>query len=110
MKSIYLLILTSLFAISALAVESNDHGCSQPIIPNVQASPLLMKMFDKRSEAYKKCMQKYVEDQQAISKNSVVVDVANAAHEKAEAAIKEYNLYMDSLNERNKKAGSEDDN
>jgi hypothetical protein len=108
MKSLYFALLISLACIQAMASDTPS-GCAQPIIPAAQASDVINKLFDKRHKAYKACIDKFVEEKQAISKNAADVPTANAAHDAVGAAIKEYNDFIAALNERNASLGQDDD-
>lgn len=90
------------------AADPVKHNCEQPTIPITQASDMVLRYFNKRSEKYKACISKFVEEQRAISVKATDVVTANAAHDAAEAAILEYNNYMEKLNERNDNAHPED--
>lgn len=86
---------------TVLAEESVTNNCKQPAIPQPLASDLVVKYFDKHVLQYKACITKFVADQTAISKTSKDVAAANAAHDAAEAAIKEANDFIAAIDERN---------
>jgi hypothetical protein len=101
MKSLLILLLSTLLTVHAFADEVVKSGCQQPPIPSTLASDLVLKQFEKHSKAYKECIDKFVSGQQIISKNSTDTSKANAAQDASELAIKEFNEYMTELNERN---------
>ncbi|MET3106874.1 hypothetical protein AAKU67_002374 [Oxalobacteraceae bacterium GrIS 2.11] len=104
MKTISALFLVLLFNAHAFAGDEATSGCKTPTIPIAQASDVVVKYFNKHREAYEKCITKFVTEQQEIVKSEKDVAKANAAHDAAEAAIKEYNNFMAQLKERNDRA------
>jgi len=104
MKTISALVLALLFSAHAFAGEQTNSECKIPTIPIPQASDVVVKYFNKHREAYEKCINKFVKEQQEIVKTEKDVAKANAAHDAAEAAIKEYNNFMAELKERNDRA------
>jgi hypothetical protein len=109
MKFAVVALVASLVAVNAYADDANKHNCQQPPIPGKMASDLVMKSFNKRSDAYKKCINDFVNDRRTfVEAHSTEVAVAQPAHDAAEAAINEYNEYIKNLNERNAAAGSEE--
>src|ERR1700758_234091 len=92
--------LLSALALSVLATSAHAddaYPCITPVIPNRQASEQVVKMFNKRNEAYKTCVKKYVDGQHAIvdAEKDKDHDKAQKANDAAEAAIKEYNAYSE---------------
>jgi hypothetical protein len=83
-----------------VCAEVPKHSCSQPVVPNAHASNLLVNTFNSRAAEYKKCITKFVEEQQKISKQTLDPESSKAS-EAAEEAIKEYNAFMTKLNARN---------
>ena len=106
-----LLILSILLASSAFAFagDTSETGCTQPTIPNPQASEVIVKLFNKRVDQYKKCLTNLIDKQEAIYKTSTDAAVANPAHDLAEKAIKEYNAFIEIIKERDARAGKEED-
>ena len=109
MKPLILLILATLISSTAMADEPAKHNCTKPVIPIPQASDLVNKYFHKHLKEYDACMAKFTDEQEAIAKNSANVGKANAAHDAAEAAIKEHNDFIEEVNARNEKAGGGED-
>ncbi|TDK62806.1 hypothetical protein [Sapientia aquatica] len=101
MKTLVPLLLAGLFATHAMADDIPKHSCKLPVIPNIQASDTVRKYFDKNTTNYKKCIEKFVEEQRQIAKTSPDKTTAYNANEGAEAAVKEYNKFMEELAERN---------
>jgi hypothetical protein len=92
--------LLSALALGVMAASAHaDDGvpCTKPVIPNRQASDQVIKMFNKRNEAYKVCIKKYVDEKRAIVDAEKDKDRAKAekANGDAEAAIKEFNAYSE---------------
>jgi len=104
MKTLSGLAFVLLFTSSAWADDVVKPDCQQPIVPIANASEIVTKMFEKRGKAYEKCIDKFVKEQQAISAGNTDVAKANAAHDAADLAIKEYNEFMVRVNERNRQA------
>ena len=100
---------TFLLSTSAMADEPVKHPCNIPVVPIPQASDVVVKYFNKHVLEYKTCIAKFVEEQSAISKSNPDPVIANAAHDAAEATIKEYNAFMALLDERNTQAGSDEE-
>ena len=101
MNYLFALLPLVLICSTALANEPQKTACNQPTIPQPLASDLVIKYFDKHVLQYKACITKFVDEQTAISKTSTDVAVANAAHDAAEAAIKESNDFIAAIDERN---------
>ena len=89
---------------TALADEPTKHNCVQPPVPGKFASEHALMEINKKTAIYKECINKFAQAQQEISKTSVEVAKANAAHDAGEAAMKEFNDYI-AL--RNKKSEGE---
>jgi hypothetical protein len=100
MKSLPISLLLLALAAPAFADDLPKHNCQQPVLPNAQSSETVVKFFNKRFATYKTCIDKFVEEQRSISKNTTDVAKANQAFEAAEAAQKEYNAMADELNSR----------
>ena len=101
----------ALFVSQAHADDQPKSDCKQPVVPAVDASPLVVKYFYKHMDEYKKCISKFVAEQQGIEKNTADTVKQTIAHNAAESAIKEFNDFMALANERNEKikAGNDDD-
>lgn len=93
----FLLLFTSTFA---FADEPTKHNCAQPPIPNKFTSDNALKAIDKKTKVYKECIQKFVDEQQSIMRNTTDVPTANKAHDAAEAAIQELNAYIKARNDK----------
>jgi len=103
MKSLYGVLLVGALTGPAIADELTKNPCEQPTIPSVRASEMVTKYFNKHGVEYKKCILKFVDEQQKISKESTDYAKSNAAFQSAEAATKEYNEFIEKVNERNSK-------
>ncbi|MBV8667429.1 MAG: hypothetical protein JO269_13190 [Burkholderiaceae bacterium] len=85
-------------SVLATSVYADDAiPCKKPVIPNPQASDTVIKMFNKRYDAYKVCIKKYVDEQHAIvdSEKDKNMEKARSANDAAEAAIKDYNAFSE---------------
>ena len=109
MKNLILIGFSLLLCLNVMADDNDKNTCKHPVIPNTQASDVIVKLFNKRRDQYEKCIDKFVKEKQAISKSNPNTDVANAAHDAAEAAIKEYNAFMAQLKEHNEQVGEDSD-
>ena len=92
--------LLSALALSVLATSAHADDaspCKTPVIPNRQASDQVRKLFNKRFDAYKACVKKYVDDQQAVvdAEKDKDFEKAKKANDAREAMIKEYNAFND---------------
>jgi len=87
-------------AAPAFADDPNKSPCQAPVTPTAQSSDLVIKLFNKRMVAYKKCIDTFVEDRRSFEKQSTDPVQAAAAHQAAEAAQKEYNAIVDEMNAR----------
>ncbi|HEX7645605.1 MAG TPA: hypothetical protein VF450_01095 [Noviherbaspirillum sp.] len=89
--------LLSALALSVLAASAHadDAPCKQPVIPNRQASDQVIKLFNKRFDAYKVCVKKYVDGQRSLvdSEKDKDPEKARRDNDAAEAVIKEYNAF-----------------
>ena len=101
MKKIVPLLLLGLLVNQAMADDLPKHSCKLPNIPNIQASDTVTKNFNKNTANYKKCIEKFINDQREIVKTNPDKDKAREANDAAEAAVKEYNKFMEELAERN---------
>ncbi len=65
---------------------------------------MVVKYFNKHRLEYKTCVDKFVEQQKAIvdANASTNPQKAQAAHDAAEAVLKQYNDFVDKLNEHAK--------
>ena len=70
------------------------HNCVKPEHPGPYAREPQLKAFTRSAETYKSCMQKFVVDQQEIAK---------AAAETGNAAVKEFNDFVAELNKETAK-------
>lgn len=109
MRTLSVLLLASFFSSLAFADQPLASNCKQPTIPNPQSSDMVVKFFNKHHEEYSKCIDKFVKEQQAIYKGSTDPVVSSAAHDAAEAAIKEFNNYTALLKTRNDATGTDDE-
>lgn len=100
MKFVLILLVGGLFHITATADELTKPSCVQPPIPGRFASEHAVKVINKSTETYKTCMIKFADEQREVSKNTKDIAKANKAYEAAEAATKEFNVYMDRRNQR----------
>lgn len=93
----FLLSALALSVVATSAYADDAAPCKQPVIPNRQASDQVIKMFNKRNDAYKACVKKYVDDQHAIvdAEKDKDYEKAKKANDAAEAMIKEYNAYSE---------------
>jgi hypothetical protein len=93
-------LLLSALAAPVFADELPKHSCNKPTIPNAQASEVVIKYFNKHMAEYKTCIDKFVTEQRAIVTANQNTDAAKASrsHDAAEAAIKEYNAYIEEIN------------
>jgi hypothetical protein len=85
----------------AFADELPKHNCHQPVVPNSQASDLVVKQFNKHRAKYQECIDKFVEEQRAFQKSTADTVKGNQAFDAAEVAQKEYNDFVDEVNKRN---------
>ena len=108
MKSFIFVLAATLISAHALADEAAKPDCVQPVIPIPMASDLILKNFEKKKTAYNSCIAKFVEAQREIAKSDPDPVKANMAHDAAEAAIVEQNKFIDELNARNARTGSDD--
>ena len=112
MKPQSLFLKSTLFAFfvcaEALAGDVAHHTCVQPVIPQALAQDYILKLFDRKTTTYKDCINKFIDEQRKIYQTSNDVATANLAHDAAETAIKEYNNFLEQVNERNKRAGKHD--
>ena len=97
MKSLAITLLATLLAAQAVAQDA-PNPCHQPVMPNSQSSDTVIKYFNKHMLEYKACIDKYVEEQRAIAKQTADPTKSNLAFAAAEAAQKEYNAMVDALN------------
>ena len=97
MKALATAALIGLVSLQAMAEDTPHHDCKQPTIPQVQASDSVRHFFEKRSNNYKSCISKFVDEQKAIYTNTTDPVIAKQSHEAAEAAIKEFNDFQDKL-------------
>lgn len=109
MKSALLLLCAGLVSFHVCAEELITNDCKAPNIPIPQASDVVVKFFNKRVETFKKCIEKFVDEQRSASKTTTDVTKANMAHDAAERATKQYNDFMAELNERNSHIDQEAD-
>ena len=109
MKKLSILFIALLSYGHAFADDVVKSECKQPVILNPLASNLATEYFNKRRDAYEKCINSFVKQQQDLMKSEVIVVKANAAHDAADAAIKEFNEFTAALNERNRRANGEDE-
>ncbi|HEY8026243.1 MAG TPA: hypothetical protein VIF60_16885 [Burkholderiaceae bacterium] len=98
MKSIIFALAAFAAAGSAYADDANTNPCKAPVTPTAQSSEIIIKLFNKRLTAYKKCIDTFVEERRAVVKESTDQAKAAAAYEAAEAAQKEYNALIDEVN------------
>jgi len=109
MKPFIPFILATLISSPAMADEPAKSNCALPTIPIPQASDLVNKYYHKHVKEYNACIAKFIDEQEAISKNSPDVVKANAAHDAADAAIKEHNQFIEDANAREAQNGEPDD-
>jgi len=89
---------------SAFADDAPVNQCKQPPVPSDQASDVVVKYFNKHRLEYKSCVDKFVEEQKAVvDANSTSNPAkAQAAYDAALKAQKEYNDFVESLNQHAK--------
>ncbi|HSY28053.1 MAG TPA: hypothetical protein VK832_11150 [Burkholderiaceae bacterium] len=109
MKFAVLTLLASLSIGSAAAADAPKNPCNRPVVPNSQASDMVMKAFNKHMETYKTCISDFVAERKAFAEHTKDSAAANEAHDAAEAAIADFNDQIKELNERNKAAGMGDE-
>jgi hypothetical protein len=100
MKSLILALISCAFIGQALADDANKHSCQRPVTPNMQSSDTVIKLFNKRMVKYGACIDKFVTERRAYSKEMEKADPTKAseAWEAAEAAQKEYNSLVEEVN------------
>jgi hypothetical protein len=100
MKSLALAMILSVMSSATMAQEIIKPPCHQPPMPNDQSSDTVVKFFNKHRMEYQACMEKFADEQKALVETYGKTDPAkaNIAHESAEAALKEYNAFVDALN------------
>src|ERR1700691_1477506 len=103
MKLPSVVLLASALAAPAFAAEGPKNPCEQPTIPDIHASELVTKLFNRRGIEYKKCMDQFIEEQRNIYKQATDAAKSNAAFEAAEDAAKEYNAFVEKVNARNER-------
>lgn len=101
MKIPLILIILSALSSMALADDVAKPNCEQPVVPNMQASDLVLKSFEKKSKKYNECISKFIDAQKEIETSATDRVQASLAHKAAEAAIAEFNKFSAELNERN---------
>jgi hypothetical protein len=109
MKFAVLTLIAALSVGSAAAADAPKNPCSRPLVPNRQASDMIMKSFNKHMDVYKACISDFVAERRAFAEHAKDSAAAAEAHDAAEAAIVEYNDQIRELTERNKSLGAEDD-
>jgi hypothetical protein len=107
MKTPYTLLQASILSLAAASAFADDapvNQCKQPPIPSDQASDVVVKYFNKHRLEYKSCIDKFVEDQKAVvqANSTANPQKAQAAYDAAEKAQKEYNDFVDALNQHAK--------
>lgn len=88
-------LILNLLAVTAYADVS---PCEKPIVPNKLASDVIIKSFKKRLMTYEKCIDAYITEQKTIAQKPGDPKVQQQAYAAAEAAIKERNDLVDTLN------------
>jgi len=106
MKFLITFVLASALTSQVYAEDIPKHQCTKPTAPNSQASDMVVKFFNKKLDAYRACIDKFVKEQREQSTLTLDPTTANLHHDAAEAAIKEYNDFMAELNA---KAKNDDD-
>jgi len=101
MKLPLILIIMSLASSMAIADDVTKSDCKQPVVPNRQASDIVLKSFEKKSKNYNDCITKFVATQRQIEKTATDQITASQAHSAAESAIVEFNKYSEELKARN---------
>ncbi|GEM_PF-1753706 len=101
MKFPLILIMLSLVSSLAIADDASKSDCKQPVVPNMQASDIVLKSFEKKSKIYNDCISKFVAAQRQIEKTATDPATASQAHSAAESAIAEFNKFSDELKSRN---------
>jgi hypothetical protein len=109
MKALIPLMFATLFSSTAMADEPAKSNCTRPVIPPAIASDLVNKYYHKHVKEFDKCVAKFIDEQEAISKNSTDAAKANAAHDAADAAIKDHNEFIEEVNAREAKIGDDSD-
>jgi hypothetical protein len=100
MKAKLLAVLVLSVSANAFAEDAQTTPCQKPEIPLRNASDMVIKYFKKHKDAYKACIQKYVDDQREIAKNTTDPVKAGEAHDLAEKAVVEFNEFAKELDAR----------
>ena len=109
MKPLIPLIFATLISSSAMADEPIKSNCTRPVIPIQSASDLVNKYFHKHVKEFDTCVAKFIDEQETISKTSPDIAKANAAHDAAEATIKDHHEFSEEVNAREAKIGGDPD-
>ena len=111
MKSALVLLMLSLSTATVFADDMAKSDCKQPPVPNMQASDVIVKFFEKKAKNYSDCIAKFVATQRAVEKSATNQTQLDLAHNAAESAIVEFNKFSEELKERNSHTpGAEDAN
>ena len=78
------------------------HECKQPEALGIQPSNAQIKSYNKAFEAYKACMQTYINDRQAAAKK--IGDLYKAEVDAGNVAIKEFNEWANTVKSAQDKA------
>jgi hypothetical protein len=98
MKLLIPALVAGLFSAQAIAGDMASPNCKEPAIPIPQASDITVHFFKRHVDEYRKCLEKYIADQDTISKSTTDIATANAAHEAGEKAIMQFNEFMEKVN------------
>ena len=107
MKTSYTLVFASILFLTATAAWAGDGpvaSCKQPTVPADHASDVVVKYFNKHRLEYKDCIDKFIDEQKAIVDANATGNPQKAqqAHDAAEVAQKEYNDFVEALNQHAK--------
>ena len=97
-------LLTAIFHAAAQQyTPSLSHGCFRPVRPSDLASESEVERYRKQVKAYRNCTERFIEEQnEAILRHQEAIQRHTGA---AEAAVKEWNEFLESVKSRQQSLG-----